>query len=304
MLYLEYCYDECTAVKYPDDNPRPSRSKPGLLRAAHPACSAATIFTLQGVRKVLKYCDPIFDGIDDMYPSLVRQGHLEAYVTYPPAVVQDGFWGSDANRQINEPFQDGSQRVHAAIAPICKEHEQSFQMMEVRQIGRMLQWSDWSRLKTPAGLRMQVETLAQDQGFETLTDHVYVVILRFPGLTPRNMASSTRDGRTGGQTVVYWTRSLDWPDFEVEVGRWNGGDCEGLLVFGPMSECSRLPEIRHERHDSVPWPNEVQPDAANWCVIEAVDEGDKDRSSARSVLLFLEPFNITHSQQPNFTCHA
>jgi hypothetical protein len=81
----------------------------------------------------------------------------------------------------------------------------------------------------------------------------------------------------------------------LQVGRWDGGDCAGVLIFGPDSECSRLPEAREElRHDNVPWPDEVreylctadlcitdiapscrpilrrqgQPDAADWCVIE------------------------------------
>ncbi len=43
-----------------------------------------------------------------------------------------------------------------------------------------------------------------------------------------------------------------------QVGHWIGGDCEGLLVFGPKSECSLLPENRNERHDKVPWPQEVR----------------------------------------------
>jgi hypothetical protein len=34
------------------------------------------------------------------------------------------------------PPQDGRQRVHAAVAPVCEEHNPSFQMMELRQIGR------------------------------------------------------------------------------------------------------------------------------------------------------------------------
>jgi hypothetical protein len=65
----------------------------------------------------------------------------------------------------------------------------------------------------------QVEALAQNQGIETMTNHTSVVVLRFPDLVPRSMASSTRVGRTGGQNVVYWTRSFDWPDFDVEVER-------------------------------------------------------------------------------------
>ncbi len=37
---------------------------------------------------------------------------------------------------------------------------------------------------------------------------------------------------------------------------------------------------------------------------QVVDEGDEERASARSVLLFLEPFDVTHSPQPNLSCHA
>jgi len=66
MLYLEYCFDECQAQQYPFDNPWPSRSNPATLRAAGPACTAATIFTLQGAENVLELCDPIFNGIDNM----------------------------------------------------------------------------------------------------------------------------------------------------------------------------------------------------------------------------------------------
>jgi hypothetical protein len=62
-----------------------------------------------------------------------------------------------------------------------------------------------------------VEALAQNQSIETMANSTSVVVLRFPDLFPRSMASSTRVGRTGGQAVVYWTRSFDWQDFDVEV---------------------------------------------------------------------------------------
>jgi hypothetical protein len=65
----------------------------------------------------------------------------------------------------------------------------------------------------------QVEAIAQNQGIATMDDRLRVVVLRFPDLVPRFMASSTRVGRTDGQAVVYWTRSFDWPDFDVEVER-------------------------------------------------------------------------------------
>jgi hypothetical protein len=64
-----------------------------------------------------------------------------------------------------------------------------------------------------------VEALAQNQGIETLDAYLSVVVLRFPDLVPRSMASSTRVGRTNGQSVVYWTRGFDWPDYDVEVER-------------------------------------------------------------------------------------
>uniref|UniRef100_A0A7S0QQU1 Uncharacterized protein n=1 Tax=Cryptomonas curvata TaxID=233186 RepID=A0A7S0QQU1_9CRYP len=237
-----------------------------------------------------------------MYPSLIRQGLLEAYVVYPPPLVQDAFWGSDANRRNNEPFQNGNQKVHVAVAPICDEHRQSFQLMELRQTGRVLGWSDWLLLEAPAGLRMQAEALARNQGHDTVEDdHLHVVVLRFPYLYSRNTSSVLRP-----ETAVYRTRSINSPDFDVEVGRWMGRDCEGLIVFGPASECSLAPEARKGLHDNIPSPydSEQQPGAADWCVIEVVDEGDEARASARRVLLFLEPFNVTHSPQPNLSCHS
>ncbi len=43
-----------------------------------------------------------------------------------------------------------------------------------------------------------------------------------------------------------------------QVGRWEGGDCEGVLVFGPASECWWPPEARKELHDDVPLPEDLK----------------------------------------------
>ena len=66
-----------------------------------------------------------------------------------------------------------------------------------------------------------MEELAQNQVMKNSDAHLSVIVLRFPDLVPRSMASSTRVGRTDGQSVVYWTRGFqaDWLDFDVEVER-------------------------------------------------------------------------------------
>ncbi len=61
----------------------------------------------------------------------------------------------------------------------------------------------------------QVQTLAKNQGHETVEDHLHVVILRFPDLSSRKTSSFRRPG-----TVVFWTRSIDEPDFNLEVENW------------------------------------------------------------------------------------
>jgi hypothetical protein len=81
LVYLEYCYESCSLLRYDE-------RYPGLARASEPSCSAAILFTAQGARKVATLCLPVFDAVDRMYPQLIRKGWLEAYVMTPAAFYQ------------------------------------------------------------------------------------------------------------------------------------------------------------------------------------------------------------------------
>eukprot|EP00277_Geminigera_cryophila_P029229 CAMPEP_0179467510 /NCGR_PEP_ID=MMETSP0799-20121207/48617_1 /TAXON_ID=46947 /ORGANISM="Geminigera cryophila, Strain CCMP2564" /LENGTH=451 /DNA_ID=CAMNT_0021272947 /DNA_START=216 /DNA_END=1568 /DNA_ORIENTATION=+ len=95
LLYLEFCGELCAHLRYTVGNTL-------LARAKHPFCSAAIIFTRKGALKVLELTTSIFDGLDLMYPKLISDGRLEAYVATPPILYQDASFGSNAQREGTE----------------------------------------------------------------------------------------------------------------------------------------------------------------------------------------------------------
>lgn len=104
ILYLEMCYEDCTKIK---------KVTPHLYKLFNPACTAGILYTPQGARKILKLCLPVFDGIDLMFPQLIKQNKINAYGISGMLFAQDEYFGSDANR--HEIFKN----IHRVRAPIC-----------------------------------------------------------------------------------------------------------------------------------------------------------------------------------------
>jgi GR25 family glycosyltransferase involved in LPS biosynthesis len=90
MLFLEYCYENCSKRKEINKN---------LYKLYSPYCSAAILFSNNGAKKVYKLCSPVFKAIDNMYPSLIEEGKIEAYAIKPTLFGQNEYFGSDANRE-------------------------------------------------------------------------------------------------------------------------------------------------------------------------------------------------------------
>ena len=113
MLYLEYCNENCSGVRY-------SRRRPHLVRSHSPCGSAAIVFTQHGARKILAKCMPIWASIDGMYHTLIASGDLISYASHPVAFFQDRKFLSDATAGRNrgrEIYNTWVQRVRQ-VAPL------------------------------------------------------------------------------------------------------------------------------------------------------------------------------------------
>jgi len=107
MLFLEYCFEDCSKRKKIDTN---------IYKLYSPSCSAAILFSINGAKKVYKLCSPVFDGIDIMYPKLIKEGKIIAYGVKPTLFGQDEYFGSNALRK-NEKLE----KVHRNRSIECKE---------------------------------------------------------------------------------------------------------------------------------------------------------------------------------------
>jgi GR25 family glycosyltransferase involved in LPS biosynthesis len=122
MLYLEYCNENCSGVRY-------SRRRPHLLRSHSPCASAAIVFTRKGALKILANCRPIWASIDGMYRALIMSGELIAFSSHPVAFFQDRRFLSDAAAGRNggqELYRAWVERVRRqpalslpSVSPIC-----------------------------------------------------------------------------------------------------------------------------------------------------------------------------------------
>lgn len=107
MLFLEYCLEDCSKRKKIDTN---------IYKLYSPSCSAAILFSINGAKKVYKLCSPVFEGIDVMYPELIKQGKIIAYGVKPTLFMQDEYFGSDALRK-----GDKIEKVHRNRSTECRE---------------------------------------------------------------------------------------------------------------------------------------------------------------------------------------
>ena len=139
MLYLEYCYEDCQStlpLREESHQCGIRGDSSGVARAVKPLCSAAIAYSRAGAQRVLDLCVPIFDGIDGMLPALVANGSLSALTASPPAFYQDGFWGTDAGREINAPNLTqnarAEQRQHYVYLSPCQQLEPHDNMSLIR----------------------------------------------------------------------------------------------------------------------------------------------------------------------------
>ncbi len=129
MLFLEYCSEDCSSVRY-------SPAKPHLLLAAGPACAAAILFTRKGAERVLRACTPVWDVIDMMYRLLIANGTLTAYLAHPAAFLQDRIWGSDASAERHEHIVMPHHLPY--INPLCSGIGHLMERIECSTVGRPL----------------------------------------------------------------------------------------------------------------------------------------------------------------------
>lgn len=106
MFYLEACYERC-------GNTIPISQC--IHKSYAPQCSASIIFSKKGAIRVIELCRPLFDGIDLMYPQLISEGKLRAYMMSPIIFEQDEFWGSDAGRDDSLTLK----KVHRSRNKLC-----------------------------------------------------------------------------------------------------------------------------------------------------------------------------------------
>ena len=106
MLFLEMCYENCDKINKISKN---------LYKLYEPSCSAAILYTPTGAEKILKLCLPVFDGIDNMFPILIKKQKIIAYGIDNMLFGQDEYYGSDADRN-NEKFR----KIHKIRNPLCR----------------------------------------------------------------------------------------------------------------------------------------------------------------------------------------
>ena len=105
MLYLEMCYENCKKINKVSEN---------LYKLYRPSCTAAILYTVNGAKKILDLCMPVFEGIDIMIPNLIQEQKINAYGVPGMMFAQDEYYGTDAGRP-NEKFQ----KIHRIRAPLC-----------------------------------------------------------------------------------------------------------------------------------------------------------------------------------------
>ena len=119
LVYLEYCYEDCTEVRY-------KPATPTLVRAEAPGCCAAIIYTAKGARKVLDLCTPVFQALDVMLPELIRRGMLEAYHLSPPLFHQDNAWGQGRDSKAADKGAHTSNPLKLPMGlsrPYCRQQD-------------------------------------------------------------------------------------------------------------------------------------------------------------------------------------
>lgn len=95
-LHLEYCYDRCEAALF-------HHSIPWVSTAYEPFCSAAILYSQQGLRKLLDLSPTIYTAHDDVIAQGCREKLLNCFKLRKPVFAQDAFWGSNLSPEIYQP---------------------------------------------------------------------------------------------------------------------------------------------------------------------------------------------------------
>ncbi len=76
---------------------------------------SSNIIYTNWAEKILKLCLPVFDGIDNMFPILIKKQKIIAYGIDGMLFGQDEYYGTDADRN-NEKFR----KIHKIRNPLCR----------------------------------------------------------------------------------------------------------------------------------------------------------------------------------------
>ena len=91
-IHLEWCLDKCRFARV--------RGGDAVVSTAdRPFCSAAILFSAQGLRKALRVLQPLFSAIDNMLADVCERRLLNCYKLRFPAFAQDMYWGSELARK-------------------------------------------------------------------------------------------------------------------------------------------------------------------------------------------------------------
>ena len=127
-LYMEYCYEHCPKALY--------NNNPWISKAHEPYCSAAIIYSAQGLWKLLASLSTISTVHDGHLAKRCRHGHLNCYKLRHPIYAQDAYWGSAVSShrpQLHVFSHNKHQNAYAAEhhdlhwdVPLCRESEVRF----------------------------------------------------------------------------------------------------------------------------------------------------------------------------------
>ena len=217
VLYLEFCYEDCQALRFHPDAPL-------LARASSPGCAAAMVYTSKGARRVLELCRPVFHAMDVMLPELIRRGMLEAYVMMPPAFHQDAAWGQGVD-SMTLVRQARTQQASGISRPYCRQQDSQ----------------DSEKLASKAALSVPCRSLPylsltgsdgespiKLENTSLCGPNQWQLVLVVGGM-PRELAAMEADLPPGSFVAIFTA--------ELAVGQWQPGDDEVVLTVPETSMC-------------------------------------------------------------------
>lgn len=77
-----------------------------VVTAYEPRCTAAILFSAQGLRKALQVLLPLFNAIDNMMANVCERRLMNCYKLRVPTFAQDMYWGSEWGRKLRTTTHD------------------------------------------------------------------------------------------------------------------------------------------------------------------------------------------------------